>query len=210
MIAIGSGSNVDITEPRIRQIRTVSLDGYVSGEYELFVTLRGRRNKKLTQQYREFSVRWTQKALLRHEYKKAIEQIALIANSEEIRTLEEVTGYEDRVAAFGQFWRARDPVPETPENEAKREFYRRIRVANSLFSFLYREGWRTDRGRIYVKYGEPDQIDDFPLVPDRQPYQVWHYYKQHQYRRFTFIDDTDDGDYRLAYPYDGTGMRPDF
>jgi len=145
---------IDITEPLIRQVRTVSLDGYVSGEYELFVTLRGRRNKKLTQQYREFGVRWTQKALLRHEYKKAIEQVSLIADSEEIQTLKEATGLENRMASFEQFWRARDPVPETPENEAK--------------------------------------------------------LKQDRYRRFTFIDDNEDGDYRLTYPYDGTGKRPDF
>ena len=71
-------------------------------------------------------------------------------------------------------------------------------------------GWRTDRGRIYVKHGEPDEIDDYPFAPNSHPYQEWHYYHGGRYRKFTFLDENEDGDYRLIYPYDGLNLTPDF
>ena len=73
-----------------------------------------------------------------------------------------------------------------------------------------REGWRSDRGRIYIQYGEPDQIDDYPVAAGGRPYQLWHYYSHGAYRKFTFVDEYEDGDYRLQFPYDGLNQRPDF
>ncbi len=75
---------------------------------------------------------------------------------------------------------------------------------------MMREGWRTDRGRIYIQFGEPDEIDDYPLAANSQPYQVWHYYRRGSYRKFVFVDEFEDGDYRLQFPYDGLYQRPDF
>jgi hypothetical protein len=75
---------------------------------------------------------------------------------------------------------------------------------------MRRNGWRTDRGRIYIMFGEPDQLDDYPYAPDTHPYQEWHYYRQGRYRKFFFVDENEDGEYRLVYPYDGLYMRPDF
>ena len=69
---------------------------------------------------------------------------------------------------YTTLFRSQDPTPGTFENEAKNEFYRRVAVANHNFSFLFGNGWRTDRGRIYIMYGQPDQIDDFPVVSDRR------------------------------------------
>ncbi|MCH7812627.1 MAG: GWxTD domain-containing protein [Planctomycetes bacterium] len=73
-----------------------------------------------------------------------------------------------------------------------------------------REGWETDRGRIYIIYGHPDQLEDWPYSPNARPYQEWHYYRDGRYKRFLFIDKNEDGEYRLAYPYDGLYQRPDF
>jgi hypothetical protein len=92
----------------------------------------------------------------------------------------------------------------------KEEFYRRVSFADRRFSILNRDGWRTDRGRIYITYGEPDQIDDNPMSLSSPPYQIWHYYRDGNYRRFAFLDDNNDGDYRLLYPFDGLNQRPDF
>ncbi|HKK21216.1 MAG TPA: GWxTD domain-containing protein, partial [candidate division Zixibacteria bacterium] len=91
----------------------------------------------------------------------------------------------------------------------KNEFYRRVNIANQNFTHMYRQGWRTDRGRVYIMYGEPDQVDDYPVVPDRHPYQEWHYYRGTKYRKFIFVDVNEDGDYRLEYPYDGLYQQPD-
>jgi GWxTD domain-containing protein len=66
---------------------------------------------------------------------------------------------EEREQFIEQFWLRRDPTPDSVENEYKEEHYRRIAYANEHYASGI-EGWRTDRGMIYVKYGPPDQIDD--------------------------------------------------
>jgi hypothetical protein len=96
------------------------------------------------------------------------------------------------------------------ENEEKREFYRRVNQTNVRYTVGRREGWKTDRGRIFIQHGEPDRIDDVYFSPTSLPYQVWHYYQRGEYLRFRFVDEDQDGDYRLYPPYDGRGMRPDF
>jgi GWxTD domain-containing protein len=60
-----------------------------------------------------------------------------------------------------EFWKRRDPTPGTPRNEYKEEHYRRIAYANDRFKSAI-PGWKTDRGRIYIEYGPPDEIDSHP------------------------------------------------
>ncbi|MDH4157003.1 MAG: GWxTD domain-containing protein [candidate division Zixibacteria bacterium] len=196
--------------PVAREIRDISLEGFLPGLYELHIYIKGHRNKKLDKIYKEFSLRWSYTAMLKYDYGKALNLLAYIAEKAELDSLKKLETYSDRLEGLNEFWRARDPAPETPENEVKSEFYRRVEVANLRFSYVNREGWRTDRGRIYIQYGEPDELDDYPVVPNRRPYQEWHYYRDGRYRRFTFVDENSDGDYRLIYPYDGLGLRPDF
>lgn len=201
---------VDLGDAVVRQLRDISLAEYSPGDYELEVNLLGRRNKRLASQREAFTIQWSQEALLKHDFDKAVQQLGYIASQGAIDDLKKPETLEERVDAFNSFWKERDPTPGTRENEAKREFYRRITYADRQFGHLRREGWRTDRGRIYIQYGEPDQIDDFPISPQYAPYQIWHYYRDGRYRRFTFLDQNEDGDYRLQFPYDGLNQRPDF
>jgi GWxTD domain-containing protein len=202
--------HVAIDEPVIRQLREISIADMPPGDYELEITLRGRRMKELDKQREMFSVLWTQEALLKLDWKTAVSQISYIAVPNELSQIKKAKTYEERRVAFDGFWTQRDPSIGTEENETKREFYRRINVANRQFSNMRREGWRTDRGRIYIINGEPDEIDDEPYAINSVPYQVWHYYRNGKYRRFMFVDKDEDGDYRLQYPYDGLNQRPDF
>ncbi len=203
-------SRLALSDVVSRQVRELSLDQFPPGEYELQVKVLGARNKLLDERKESFSLQWTQEGLLRHDYRTALDQLKYIAPPAEIKKIEKLETYEERLAAFDAFWAGRDPTIGTKENETKREFYRRITYANRQFKHLRQPGWRTDRGRIYIQHGEPDQIDDVPMASNYAPYQVWHYYRQGAYRRFTFVDPNDDGDYRLQYPYDGLNMRPDF
>jgi GWxTD domain-containing protein len=197
--------------PVERQLREISTSGFAPGDYELELFLRGRRNKKLDHQKQRFSILWSYRALLQHDFKTALDQLALISNSsDEIKQMKNLETIEERVRAFKEFWLARDPTVGTAENEVQQEFYRRINYANARFRDLQRDGWRTDRGRIYVMHGEPDQIDDYPMSLSYLPYQIWHYYRSGRYKRFLFVDEDLDGDYRLQYPYDGLHQTPDF
>lgn len=197
-------------EQTTRQIRNVSLEEIPPGDYVLEIELKGRRNKKIDSRKKEFSVIWNHRATLEGDYKMALEQLSYIARPDEVEVLKKLTTFEERAKAIEDFWKERDPTLGTAENEFREEFYRRITTANRNFRFMRRPGWRTDRGRIYIQYGEPDQLDDYPYLPNRWPLQVWHYHEEGRYRRFTFEDANGDGDFRLQYPYDGLYQRPDF
>ncbi len=197
------------SEPE-RQLREISLEYLPPGECEMEVILRGRRNKKLDEWKEKFDVVWSQEAMVRTGWNITVEQLALIAEPGEVDHMKKLETYDERMEALAEFWLARDPIAGTAINEGKREFYRRIAVANRSFGVMMREGWRTDRGRIYIRYGNPDEIEDEPFSLNSPPYQIWYYYSQNRYRRFVFIDENEDGDYRLQYPYDGLYQRPDF
>ena len=100
-----------------------------------------------------------------------------------------------------QFWARRDPAPQTPGNAFQDQFYRLIARATRE----YREGgaaevpgWRTDRGRIYVKYGEPDEVLRRPQSGSTKPYEVWKFTRG-RLRKFVFYDETGLGNYALLW-----------
>lgn len=194
----------------LRNLTEVSVVEFPPGDYEMEVTLHGRRMKDLDKKSETFSIVWTQEALLKLDWKAALAQLSYIATPGEMNKVKKAKTMDERRASFNEFWNQRDPSIGTAENETKREFYRRINVANRQFSSMRREGWKADRGRIYIIHGEPDQIDDEPYSSGAVPYQIWHYYREGRYRRFVFVDKNEDGDYRLQFPYDGLNQRPDF
>lgn len=98
------------------------------------------------------------------------------------------------------FWSARDPTPGTPRNEAREKFYRLIDEANQTYTEGGRSakpGWKTDRGRIFVKFGEPlEKLDRRSSTGSSAPYQVWRYVQgREQY--YIFADRTGFGGYQL-------------
>jgi len=95
-------------------------------------------------------------------YKKWLDNdVKWIISGEELTAFKQLSNDEERDAFIEQFWLRRDPTPDTIENEFREEHYRRIAYANEHFASGI-AGWRTDRGRIYVIFGPPDQIDSRP------------------------------------------------
>jgi GWxTD domain-containing protein len=120
-----------------------------------------------------------------------VEQMVYIADGKEMKKLEGAS-IESREAVWEEFWSQKDPIPETPENETSDEYFRRVDYANEQFK-SYTSGWRTDRGRIYIVYGQPDEIEYHPFEEGSVPYQVWYYYSIG--KRFIFADLSMTGDY---------------
>ena len=104
---------------------------------------------------------------------------------------------EDKRRMFNEFWKKRDPTPKTDYNELMEEYYSRVDYANKNFGH-YMEGWKTDRGMVYIIFGIPNNIERHPFDMDAKPYEVWTYYEIN--REFTFVDATGFGDYRLMNP----------
>ena len=80
---------------------------------------------------------------------------------EERDVFENLTTHEEKARFIEQFWYRRDPDPRTSFNEFKEEHYRRIAYANQWFK-SGKPGWKTDRGRIYIMHGPPDETESHP------------------------------------------------
>src|SRR3974390_2261524 len=89
------------------------------------------------------------------------EDVAYIITDEERTAFKRLQTDEEREQFIEQFWLRRDPTPDTVENEFKEEHYRRIAYANENFASGI-PGWKTDRGRIYITYGPPDEKESHP------------------------------------------------
>ena len=95
-------------------------------------------------------------------YKKWLdEDVAYIITDEERAAFRQLSNDEERDNFIEAFWQRRDPTPDTEENEFKEEHYRRIAYANEHFAAGV-PGWKTDRGRIYIVFGKPDEIESHP------------------------------------------------
>ena len=125
----------------------------------------------------------------------------IIAPAERVAFLELQTDAE-RIQFIDQFWLRRDPTPGTPQNEMRDEHYRRIAYANNRFTTLAgKAGWKTDRGRIYIQFGAPDELETHPIGDPGVPYEKWRYrYIQNIGNDvlIEFQDRNNDGDFRMT------------
>jgi len=101
---------------------------------------------------------------------------------------------------FLSYWKERDPSPDTKENELQDEYFSRVAYANSSFKGST-DGWRTHMGEIYIKFGRPDDIEEYSDPFTRIYQQRWHYYRINKY--FDFVDESGFGDFRLTSPFYG-------
>jgi GWxTD domain-containing protein len=102
------------------------------------------------------------------------------------------------------FWGKRDPTAGTPRNEAQEDFYGRIAEANRRFregGAAQIPGWRTDRGRIFIKYGPPDEQLSRPQAGSGRPFEVWKYSRVRALK-YVFLDQTLFGNYALIWTND--------
>jgi GWxTD domain-containing protein len=119
--------------------------------------------------------------------------LGYIATHREKILLEEAP--DDSLSALWErFWERRDPSPETARNESEEEFLNRVEEADRRFGGLD-PGWKTDMGRIYIRYGPPDRVEQFAGQLNRSPTEVWTYSTRGE--RFVFQDEGF-GRYRLA------------
>jgi GWxTD domain-containing protein len=112
--------------------------------------------KKKRQQMKDYSKE------IKGSYKKWLdEDVVWIISDEERAAFKQLSNDEERDNFIEAFWQRRDPTPDTEENEYKEEHYQRIAYSNEHFAAGV-PGWRTDRGRMYIMYGKPDEIESHP------------------------------------------------
>ena len=122
-----------------------------------------------------------------------------LATKNELTKWSKLSDLEGRKNFLFQFWQSRDTDPETPENEFKNEYFKRVTEANFRFGTIRRKGWTTERGRVLLMYGEPSQIDRYPNETDKRPYEIWEFNELEGGVIFVFGDLTGFNDYSLIH-----------
>ncbi len=143
---------------------------------------------------RPFVVHWRGLPPVIDDLDAAVDQLTYTAESGELDHVKKAPSAEEKKKRFYEFWKKRDPSPNSERNEAMEEYYGRVAYANKNFSH-YKDGWRTDRGMVFIMFGVPSNIDRHPFDSNAKPYEVW-YYNDLNYR-FLFVDETGFGDYQL-------------
>jgi GWxTD domain-containing protein len=143
------------------------------------------------------------------------QEVPDIISDDEVRAFQTLTTDEEREQFIEQFWRRRDPTPDTLENEFRNDYYRRIALANERFGTADQPGWRSDRGRILIKFGEPDQLERHPsgevyirteagstIRSKTVPFETWRYRLLEgigQNVTLEFVDVDSSGEFPLAH-----------
>lgn len=137
-------------------------------------------------------------------YEEMLSELRYYAASDRIKSLRDAPP-ERRGAVWADFLRSTDPVPGTPEHEGLRAYFGRILQANARFREESRggAGWLSDRGKVFVAVGEPDQIyeqtTNLPVTATSTTRARVQYWEYAQYRvRFLFYDETGTGRWRLT------------
>ncbi|MCX6143007.1 MAG: GWxTD domain-containing protein [Ignavibacteriales bacterium] len=147
------------------------------------------------QQQNQFHVSWPARPFSLLDQDLAVDALRHIAKESEIDVLLS-GGATRRAEAFSRFWRERSKDTTTAYNEVMAEFYYRVDDALRRFSTAREnDGYKTDRGRIYILYGPP-QKSERSLQPNSAPTEIWTYDRLH--RRFIFIDAGKNGNYVLS------------
>ncbi|MEE8576455.1 MAG: GWxTD domain-containing protein, partial [candidate division Zixibacteria bacterium] len=102
---------------------------------------------------------------------------------------------------LNQYWKEHDSIPSTNFNETRAETIRRYTFVSERFSTSKEQldGWKSDRGRIYMTWGEADELEDIQAPTTGSPIQVWHYRRFQGGLIFVFVDEHFAHDYRLVH-----------
>ena len=151
---------------------------------------------------------------LKKAYKDWLEKdVTYVITDEERKAFKKLATDDERERFIEEFWRRRDPDPDTDENEFKEEYYERIAYANEHFASGM-PGWKSDRGRIWIMYGKPDERETHPMGGNYErpsyegggntstyPFETWFY----RYLpgvgsgvEIEFVDPTGSGEDRIA------------
>jgi GWxTD domain-containing protein len=151
---------------------------------------------------------------LNPQYRKWLdEDVIYIISPEERSAFVHLSTNEEREQFIESFWGRRNPDPDSPDNTFKEEHYRRIAYANEHYASGI-PGWKTDRGRIYITWGPPDEVQSHPSggtydrppeegggTTSTYPFEDWRYrYLEGigENVEIEFVDPTMSGEYHLT------------
>ncbi len=172
----------------------IRVDSLESNYYILKIELRDMSNKIITEESKKFyvfntlksdiqNVSFDEEGFLKSEFANMneekiddeFEKVIYLRKQKETEQWKLLKTLDEKRKFMYVFWKERDPNPLTSNNEARTKYFKMIDIANERFKESFKPGWKTDRGRIYLTYGEPNDIERYEYQSDIRGYQIWRY-----------------------------------
>ena len=137
------------------------------------------------------------------------EKSKYIATSAEIDKYNKLSTEDGKRQFMNEFWKLRDDASDTQRNEFYTTYFQRVEIANQRYAALSRAGWKTDRGRVFIMFGEPTEIERYPNQIETRPYEIWQYTDIEGGVFFVFADISGFSDYSLVHSTKRGELRDD-
>lgn len=199
-----------LSEKTISEIQSIPIPQLATGVYYLDISIYSDDNEtpsdKVSQKFfywnfekaPELNARFTENELFeKSEFitmdeetiQREFDKLKFVMSKQDLDIWENLDELKGKQRALFTYWRNKDPDSTTYYNEAKEEFDRAVRYANTYYQFAPSiEGWRTDRGRVLLKYGFPMVVESFPRNGEQIPCEIWYYGEAGGGAYFYFVD----------------------
>ncbi|MBD3225157.1 MAG: GWxTD domain-containing protein [Caldithrix sp.] len=175
-----------------RGIFTLPKDSLSEGQYILRIdAASGKTPLSLS---KNFNVVWFDKPVYLYRKDLAIRPMVYLLPESKFDEVKDL-GIDELRQWFDSYWKKKDPTKKTVYNELLYTFFNRVDIANRRFNKPYKEGWQTDRGKIFLLYGPPHEVDNHSYATSGKPYVVWHY--NNPDKKFIFVDENNDDEFKL-------------
>ncbi len=132
------------------------------------------------------------------DIKRYRDQIKYLATRDELQVFDQLNP-KGKETFLLNFWRSKDTDPNTAVNEFMQNYFSRIDYANKHFKGKS-GGQNTDMGRVFIVFGQPDDIENHVMEVHQKPYVVWYYYQTGTGKQeFVFVDRNNEGIYVLVH-----------
>jgi GWxTD domain-containing protein len=145
------------------------------------------------------SARAAELAGMTDELAEEFREAQYLAVDKDIKLFKNITSADGRREYLATFWGEIESGQRGVRDMTRALYLSRIKTANERFRAMGKLGWRSDRGRVHILFGEPDEIQRFPSSEGNKPYEIWNYYQLENGVIFAFIDRTGFGDYVLVH-----------
>ncbi len=205
--------NVNLPKPGPSAVisNVLDIEDWAPGKYDLRVTATDYANTESDMRIHRFVIfpQEGQFASMAYQYVSPLDTAGIVTLSNVIKYVVKANDYvlfnnlteSGKTRFVRQFFSDNDPTPGTPRNEFLEDVFNRYVYANENFSSFpdAGDGWRSDRGRVLMQYGIPDEIKDAISPSLVNPWQKWNYYQLQGGVYFVFVDEEGYGDYRLVH-----------
>ncbi|OGU77692.1 MAG: hypothetical protein A2V93_12600 [Ignavibacteria bacterium RBG_16_34_14] len=197
-----SGVEVKKTGKDLSIIHAIDLEGLNSGIYTLKVEISDENENQKCSLLRNFEIIQidylsNNPQLTEEEAETSGKLIEYLATPQEYNIYKNLS-LQGKTKFLMSFWKEKDPSPGTIENEYLQSIMQRFNYANQNFGWGKIEGYKTDKGRVLIKYGMPDETESYSSEANSAPYEIWTYTKD---KRFIFVfgDTNSSGNYILLH-----------